>query len=298
MTQEELSNVAPRNREPLLFHVAKILERKRIRGSSRFLQSLNRHGWLDRPVDYLIGDSLSILVPIARNGYDRYELNHYETEFLAALAEFIGQIVGRFTLIDCGADIGVISIKLLASCPSITRIIAFEPNSEAYPWLKHNLDRLAIPAEAIHAAVADFEGKGRLTAPESRWNPGVEINHTQYFLEPVEDGPINVARIDSQAYPDSDSLVMKLDLEGGELAALRGAARTISTAANVIVAIEAHPSVTARTGIDPVECLRFLTSLRPFLFSVSETGGLLVPDRPVFEQIASDQVYNIIARTN
>lgn len=298
VTEKSFQDAPARDREPLLFHVAKLLERKNIRGSTRFLKSLDRIGVLARPVDYRIGDSLRILVPIARNGYDHYDIEHYETEFLDALRTAIQQIPASFTLIDCGADIGIISIKLLAICPSITRTVAFEPNYEAYPWLKHNLDRLKIPARAIHAAVADFEGKGRLVAPEEKWTPGMETNHTQYFLEPIPDGPIDVTTIDSLGCPASESLAIKLDLEGGELAALRGASRTISSAPNVVVAIEAHPAVAARTGIDPAECLRFLASLRPFLFAVSETGQTLDPSRPVFEQIAPTQVYNILARTN
>lgn len=287
-------NVPARDREPLLFHVAKALERKGIRGSSRMLHSLERLGWLNRPVDYSIGDAVSILVPIARNGYDRYDLDHYETDFLAALAKAIKQCQGEFTLIDCGADIGVISLKLLAICPSITRIIAFEPNSEAFPWLKHNLDRLKIAGEATNAAVSDFTGSGRLAAPDARFTPGMETNHTQYFLEAAADGPIVVTKIDSLLLKALGNLALKLDLEGGELAALKGASRTISGAANVVVAIEAHPAVTARTGIDPAECLRFLASLRPFRFSVSETGLRLDPSKPVFEQVAPEQVYNII----
>jgi FkbM family methyltransferase len=298
VTENSFQDAPTRDSEPLLFHLAKLLERKNIRGSTRLLKSLARLGWLARPVDYRIGDSLRILVPIARNGYDRYDLDHYETEFLDALSTAIKQIPASFTLIDCGADIGVISIKLLAICPSITRTVAFEPNSEAYPWLQRNLERLKIPARAIHAAVADFEGKGRLIAPDAKWTPGIETNHTQYFLEPAPDGPIDVTKIDSLGCPASESLAIKLDLEGGELAALRGASQTISMAPNVVVAMEAHPAVAARTGIDPVECLRFLASLRPFLFNVSETGQTLDPVRAVFEQIAPTQVYNILARTN
>lgn len=287
-------NVLPRNREPLAFHLAKMLERRRIRGSTLLLRSIDRLGWLKRPVDYRLSDSLSILVPIARNGYDSYDLDHYETDFLNALAKAVANFQGNFMLIDGGADIGVISLKLFAICPTITRIVSVEPNSEAFPWLQHNLGRLKIPAQAIHAALADFEGNGRLAPPQPI--SGIEINHTQFFLVPAVDGPIKVITIDS--LPEiSENLVLKLDLEGGELAALRGASKTISAAANAVVAIEAHPAVTARTGTDPVECLRFLASLRPFRFSVSETGFPLDPAKPVFEQIAPDQIYNIFGVT-
>jgi hypothetical protein len=73
--------------------------------------------------------------------------------------------------------------------------------NNARRWLQRNIERLKIPARAIHAAVADFEGKGRLIAPEAKWTPGMETNHTQYFLEPAPDGPINVTTIDSLACP-------------------------------------------------------------------------------------------------
>jgi hypothetical protein len=160
-----LPNIPPRTREPLLFQIAKVLERRKIRGSTRLLRSIDRLGWLKRPVDYRISDSVNILVPIARNGYDSYDLDHYETDLLDAVAKAVRNFKGSFTLIDGGADIGVISLKLFAICPSIARIVSFEPNSEAFPWLKHNLGRLKIPAHAMHAALADFEGTGRLTPP-------------------------------------------------------------------------------------------------------------------------------------
>lgn len=182
--------------------------------------------------------------------------------------------------------------------PPLPRIIAFEPNNEAFPWLKHNLDRLKIPVQAINAAVADFEGKGHLVAPDAKWTPGMETNHTQYFLEAAPNGPIEVTSIDCIPTHITGNLALKLDLEGGELAALRGASRTISEATNVVVAIEAHPAVAARTGKDPAECLQFLASLRPFQFSVSETGLPLDPSQPVFAQIAPEQVYNILGVTS
>lgn len=296
VTEKSLPN--PRDREPLLFHIGKLMERKGIRGSTRLLKSLDRLGLLDRPVDYRIGDSYNVLVPIARNGYDRHEVEDYSTDFVNALAEVIRKIPGSCTLIDGGADIGIISVKLQAFCPSIKRIVAFEPNSEAIPWLKYNLERLKVPAQAIECALADFEGKGRLVAPDPRWTPGMETNHTQFFLEPAADGPVNVTAVDLLAYPESENVVMKLDLEGGELAALKGASRTISKAPNFVAAIEAHPDVTARTGIDPAECLQFLASLRPFRFTVSETGKTLDASLAVFKQIeARHEVYNIIAQT-
>ena len=53
------------------------------------------------------------------------------------------------------------SLKLLAP-PSISNIVAFEPNGEGFRWLKLNLGRLKMPVQVMNAAAADFEGTGRL----------------------------------------------------------------------------------------------------------------------------------------
>jgi len=291
-----MNDLRPSDRAPLLFRVAKALERRGIRGSSRILRSLQLGGSLDRPVDFHLGGGINIVVPIARNEYDRFDLDSYETDLLDVLAENVRKL-SNVTLIDVGADIGVFSLKLLARAPCIHKIVAFEPNSEGFRWLDFNLNRLGIPARAVPAAVADFHGKGRLAKPESRWRADVAESHTQFFLDPCPEGNIDVTTIDSLAGLPQADLVIKVDVEGGEMAVLRGAAATISRAANVIVVIEAHPAVAARTGIDPVECLRVLASFRPMRFTLGETGASVGTGRGFFEQVAPDRIYNVIAQS-
>ena len=281
----------------MLFSIAKAMERRSIRGGSRLLRLLRQRGMLDRSVDFRLGDSLGIIVPLHRNGYDRTDLENWDPEFLAALSSAIHQVPGSVTFVDVGAYIGVISLKTLMNCPSISNLIAFEPNVDGFRWLKLNLDRLQIPAVAVCAAVADFEGLGRLAIPDASWTPGVESNHTQYFLEPAPDGPISVTTIDTLAQPISGNVAIKIDVEGGELSVLRGAMRTICNAPNAVVAFEAHPAVAARTGGDPVDCLRLLSSFRPFRFTVSETGQTLNTEKKFFEQVIPDRVYNIVSRS-
>ena len=264
-----------------------------------FSKMLRAIGYLNRPVDFPLSDSIKVRVPIARNMYDQTYIDGYEADFFAALGMEIRQLPGPVTLIDVGADIGLFSLKLLTHCSSISKILAFEPNSEGFPWLKFNLSRLpeGIHGQAFPTAIADFQGQGRLGIPEARFTPDVESNHTQYFLEPFPIGPIAVNTIDALNLPIANSMVLKVDVEGGELPVLRGAARTIASIPNSVVAIEAHPAVARRTGIDPVECLRFLASLRPFRFVASETNFELQTGKAVFDQIKSDQIYNVIARS-
>jgi FkbM family methyltransferase len=295
----DASKVSARDREPVLYRVAKDMERRGIRGSTRILKVLQKVGYLNRPVDFRLTDAISVRVPIARNSYNQISLDAYEEDLFAALGAEIKQLPEPVTLIDVGADIGLFSLKVLAHCPSVSRIVAFEPNSEGFPWLQCNLSRLpkGVQGEANPLAIADFQGRGRLEIPEAQFRPGMEPNHTQFFLAPSPDGPIEVTMIDALNLSVAGSVVIKIDVEGGELAVLRGAAQTISAIPNVIVVIEAHPTVARRTGIDPVECLRLLASLRPFRFFVSETGMALETDKSVFDQLKPDQMYNVIARS-
>jgi hypothetical protein len=77
---------------------------------------------------------------------------------------------------------------------------------------------------------------------------------------------------------------------------VRGARRTLAKAEKAIISIEAHPKVCDRTGVDPVTILREIAEIRPFQFTVAETGeSNLDLLRPFFEQQAKDgTVYNIV----
>ena len=216
----------------------------------------------------------------------------YEKELIQAIAEAISNYAGPFTFIDGGADIGMFSTKVYSACPQISRIIAFEPNPTTNAWALRNLSRLPIKTEVSPQAISDFEGRGALQAP-----PGQEGNATAQYLAPSSVGPLQVVTVDSLSLEVDSGLLFKLDLEGGELAALRGSVNTIRKAANAVIAVEAHPEVVKRRGIDPVECLRVLEQVRPFEFTVGEGGMKINTRASVFEQIPPTQIYNLIARS-
>jgi FkbM family methyltransferase len=259
------------------------------------LDFLQAAGLLNRPILYPLNESMRIAVPVSRTRMDAIDVGQYESNFIDRLVSSIAQFQGTFTLIDGGADFGLFSLKLLSKCPAIGRILAFEPNEEAYFTLKGNLDRLAMRAEAFHRALADFEGRGSLEMPSqdiaklSKW----PLDHAARFLKRSPDGPIQVTTIDALCLNPGGNVVIKLDIEGGELAAIRGARNTVRVASNVIVAIEANPLVSERTAVDPVECLRALTEVRDFAFVVAENGASLNLDRLIFDQVPRE-VCNLI----
>ena len=279
---------------PWYFRLGRFLSKHKIRGGDRLLSEVRQRGWLDRLVVYSLGD-VELRVPLWRpcNQWLETDVIDYEAAFMRVLANATCLLSGDVVLIDCGADIGTVSAHLVSRCPTIKRVIAFEPNAAAFRVLEQNLKAMAISTDPRHAAAADFHGRGQLVkAPQ---DPSA---HAMY-IAPCTDGPIDVQRIDDLAIPSGQSCVIKIDVEGTEASVVAGAAETIRRAGEVIVAFEAHPRVAARIGRDPVEVMHALLAIRPdFTFDVDTSPAQTVtPDKPLFQQLPPVRVYNVIARS-
>lgn len=252
----------PSSRPPLLLSIARQMIRFHIRGAGLLINLMLPH-WKDRTVDYPLTPQLQFTVPIGRRetclgarDVQEFERHHIES-FCAALRES-----ENLTLFDCGADIGLFSASVCARASNVHRVIAFEPNQEIFQILALNLSRLP-NAEAHNCAVSDFSGFGRLVRPDYDASA-----HARYVVQ--ADSGFVVTTIDQLGV--RGDLAIKIDVEGGELAVLRGAVDTIRSARRVTVTFEAHPLVIGRTHIHPRECMRLLESIRPFTFKVAETG--------------------------
>ena len=275
-------------RPPILFTAMKWMMRHRIRGAWRLFESLKKRGYFDRKVvRYDIGRGISVHVPIYRpeRRWDRYDVLHYEPELIDRLVREVATSDEPLTIIDCGADLGLVSMLLAARLPRVSRVIAFEPSEDEIPLLRKNLAGLSVASEVIQAGVSDCAGRGQLL------RPAYDGYNQARFVERDAEGGFELQTLDSLELAGQD-LLIKIDVEGGEQAVLRGARQTIAAAPHVIVATEAHPLVAARTGIDPILVLRELNAIRPFRFTVCETGKSdLDLSKPFFEQLP-EKFYN------
>ena len=252
-------------RAPLLLSLAKTMTRWRIRGGSRLVGILEQFGILDVVVRYRLGRDVNFSVPLFRtdNCWDRRDVEDYETKLIDSFCRLL-EPLSDAVLFDCGADIGTFSALVCSHTSRVARVIAFEPNPDVSTFLKQNLSQLNVPSEAITKAVGRCSGIGRLEIPEYD-----QSDHAR-FLVPGE-GSLEVVTLDSLGVRGGD-VAIKIDVEGGELDVLKGAAETIKSAQKCVISVEAHPRVSRRTKRDPIECLRFLQSLRPFNFVIAETG--------------------------
>ncbi len=272
---------------PWVLRVAHFLQKKGIRGGHHLEAAARSRGLLDVLVRVKLNRDVRIDVPAYNDSYNLSDIRHYEYKLINLISSRISRTDEPFLLLDCGADIGLFSALLVSACEGVQEVIAFEPNVRSYGHLTSNLELLPIKAEAKNMAVADFHGTGELRFPDHDSH-----NHAA-FIVPSEQGDIQVIKIDELGLPDSHRILCKIDVEGGELAVVKGALKTLSSSSEFAVIFEAHPEQVKRVGIDPLEVVSLLGSIRSCKAVVAEA-----PDREIdfscsFFQQFPDRVHNI-----
>ena len=279
---ESYASLPLRDAPPWHFRLAKWMIRNRILGGYHLVELGEYMGWLDHLVRYRLSDRVSLDVPMNRreNQWAWPEISHYEQPLVELLAEKMALLPRPVTWIDVGADIGALTALVLAQTSNVADVIALEPNADVQQLLARNLALLPVPARQVAAAASDFSGRGRLDD-----SPTLRSAHGR-FLVPDERGPVAVMRLDDLPIAAGSSLAIKIDVEGGELAVLRGASKLLERAPAWIVACEAHRDVCHRTGIDPCQCVRLLLELGATEATIAEAREIrLDPQRPYFEQV-------------
>jgi FkbM family methyltransferase len=146
------------------------------------------------------------------------------------------------TVLDVGGHIGLYTLEAARAVGASGRVISFEPSSENFAILRHNVStNRCTNVVLVQAAVSDSVGE--VTLALSRDNSG---DH-QVATEP---GParaserIAAVTIDTYcaAAEVSDIAVIKMDIQGAEPLAVTGARRIIANSRDLILFTEMSPS--------------------------------------------------------
>lgn len=141
-----------------------------------------------------------------------------------ALSEALWRLtdVGE-TAVDIGANIGYMTSLLAARVGRSGRVIAFEPNPAVYTVLQTNCAGLS-SVELRSLALADAAGQATLRVPKQ--NHGEAALLVGDDLHPDETLAIHTVEVDTltqQLDAQVEIGVLKIDIEGHELSAFRGA---------------------------------------------------------------------------
>lgn len=128
--------------------------------------------------------------------------------------------------LDIGADVGQFTIAMLASSRSV---IAFEPRPAQARDLAAMFDAAGVPVRVEAIALSDTAGVGTMRVVESE--PGRSTIDTTNVLSDVDNGGIRSIDVPIKRLDDlqlHDIGMIKIDVEGHELAVLRGATGTLA----------------------------------------------------------------------
>ena len=144
------------------------------------------------------------------------------------------------TVLDVGANYG--EMIVLANVSDSAKIFAFEPNPQVLPWLKKTLSTLSYQVDLIEVAVSDSPQASVDFLLDQKWSGTSKLSDLELgILDENRFQKIKVpcTSIDT-VFQDklASGFVMKIDVEGGEMAVLRGASQSLKRAHEWAVMIE------------------------------------------------------------
>ena len=180
------------------------------------------------------------------------------------------------TVLDIGAHIGyytLISAKIIGESG---KVFSFEANPANYAILKKNIEVNGYHnVTAIETAISDFQGNAKLffeRSSNTRWSSIYNIHGEGKYID------VGVSTVDEilKDYTGSINFI-KLDIEGAEMAALRGLTNILNKNREIKIVVEFRPSILIRAGIVPQEFLDYFATNGFQLFYADEVHDQILP---------------------
>jgi FkbM family methyltransferase len=174
---------------------------------------------------------------------------------------FEGTVDVNYTLIDCGANYGYWSV-LVSSAPfGSHRVIAIEPSSQNFARLKNNAEVNGNRFEVVNSAIGATRGTARLSGTK---HEAFSIAGSANSGEEVPVVALDNLIDDGKISADGKYLV-KLDVEGVEIEAIRGGTRLLQ--GDSVILCEEH-------GSDPHHTVsRYILEQTPLKLIVYDPGS-------------------------
>jgi FkbM family methyltransferase len=195
-------------------------------------------------------------------------------------------------VVDAGANIGVYS-RFLSKCVGPTGFVhSFEPSPENFARLQAGVAAYA-NVYANQMAVGDRTGDALLYVSDE-----LNVDHRSYATEKDQrrSVPMRMIALDDYLKPGERVDLLKLDIQGSELHALRGALRILTENPSIKLLLEFWPYGLRSAGVSARELVTFLKQHGFALYRI-DSGGLVS-----YEELKDDTdpppsvYYNLFAR--
>jgi FkbM family methyltransferase len=193
---------------------------------------------------------------------------------------YLGRLISpEMVVVDGGASYGIYTIAAARLVGPAGRVLSFEPGLASFSALQRNIALNGFEnVRAFRAALADKDGTARLYH-EGR-------GPTSFSLGLPGNSVCNWEEVETRALQGLLSKeegnrvgLIKLDVEGAEELALRGALPLL-TASRPSVIFEVNPQAAKQLSLDPWGAWRLLNSLRYSFYSFAENGDFRKLDSP------------------
>lgn len=202
--------------------------------------------------------------------------NRHEVETIAHMDKLAAP---GMIMLDIGAHVGYYSRRYANILGANGRIFAFEPHPRTFAALQHNVRRLP-QVTAVQLALAEQEGMAELHDYLMMSASGsLHYDETLAAMQKSQTHDTDIAPRIGRTFaaqtftvrttPVDDFLaqqsikrvdLVKMDIEGAEIGALRGMKRTIASSPNLVLVMEYNPQALKAFGHDPVAALNEVRS--------------------------------------
>ncbi len=197
-------------------------------------------------------------------------------------------------MLDIGAHVGYYSCRYAPKLEENGRIFAFEPHPRTFAVLSHNIAKMP-NVTAVQAALASEEGTAELhdylmmSASGSLHYDAELVEIQQAHISEQDVAPriddtfaaqtFTVRTLSVDGYLAEQGVaqvdVVKMDIEGAELGALRGMTQTIANSPNLVLVMEYNPQALKAFGHDPLQALQEVMGMGFAQLNVIEPSGNL-----------------------
>jgi FkbM family methyltransferase len=241
-----------------------------------------RHRGMQLAERYHLDEHLKRVRAIGNRGLRRDLRDHAALKLL-----FAAILRADAHVVDIGANHGSVLAELVRLAPD-GRWLAFEPIPELHAELS-----AAFPGVDVRdVALSDSAGEATFQHVVSADGYSGLRRRTYPGKVDVREITVRTARLDDELAPDFAPALIKIDVEGGELGVLRGAARTLATHRPAVI-FEHGQGAAEHYGTTSGDVWDVLDAAGLRVFDLAGVGPYT---RPQFEAAFTEPIWNWIAR--
>jgi len=187
--------------------------------------------------------------------------------------------------LDVGANVGLVTFSVGAGRPDVT-ICAFEPNPvNANGWLRNRELNPGVNATLEQVAVGEHEGSLELVAPQPG-ESGAGYVGDRSVHQPHTGIEVRATTLDRYTHENGIALVdvVKLDIEGYEMFALRGSYQLLRERRIGCIVCELNDIHLQRSGMTRHDLIAYLREHRYEAFPLPQVGARRLRNRETLPQ--------------